>query len=564
MKNIFIVDDIKVNLKILEVLLTRNGYNTISALSGKTALSLLQTKSVDLIISDIQMPEMDGFQFCRLCKLDENLKRIPFVFYSSIQTEAKARKLAQKVGAQAFITKPADPAMLLKTIDDILSEYYSAPLAWQENSSIESHRPYIESRVNKPGTRNNEPAGYDKACNTLLENIPCAAWTIDSTGRITYINPIVKQITGFSTDSIQKMGKQGWLERVHPSDSEKVRTAYQNLFRNNIALDIEYTFEREDGDFIWLHEKSGLPYKKEGRLQVAGVSFDYSQKKYIQILGLKSRPTEAIKIFAGGVAHDLNNLFAGIAGYIELSGMTSITSLERERFLSNALKISRDASDLTQDFFAIASDRKPAKKDTLFGNVVSHVTNSLLNGSDIEYKLEIPSDLWSCWVDPKQMAQAVKNLIINAKEAVVQKGFIEVILQNLFIEKKQICQDIVVSPGHYIKATIRDNGRGIDKENLHQIFYPYYSTKPQDIENGVGLSLTLSEAIITLHGGVMTVKSWKEAGTEMDIYLPAVKQEETPISGTEQMPFQDTIADEGTEFWKEKDKTWKTSYEEPQ
>lgn len=80
MKTILIVDDIKVNLKVLEVLLTRNGYRVLPALSAEKALVLLQDHSCDLIISDIQMPEMDGFQFCRLCQLDERSGISPLCF----------------------------------------------------------------------------------------------------------------------------------------------------------------------------------------------------------------------------------------------------------------------------------------------------------------------------------------------------------------------------------------------------------------------------------------------------------------------------------------------------
>ncbi len=121
MKTILIVDDIKVNLKVLEVLLTRNGYRVLPALSAEKALVLLQDHSCDLIISDIQMPEMDGFQFCRLCQLDEALRYIPLVFYSSARDEKHIRQQARKVGACAVIRKPADPAKLLKTIDTILA-----------------------------------------------------------------------------------------------------------------------------------------------------------------------------------------------------------------------------------------------------------------------------------------------------------------------------------------------------------------------------------------------------------------------------------------------------------
>jgi CheY-like chemotaxis protein len=309
MKSILIVDDIKVNLKVLEVLLTRNGYSTTSALSGKDALSLLQIKSIDLIISDILMPEMDGFQFCRLCKLDENLKHIPFIFYSSTHTEATARKLAQKVGAKAFITKPADPAMLLKTIESILDGHVPSPLEHKE--SVGDNEPLTEiQKTHNARQPRDQQAGW-----ALLKNIPCAVWTVDAGGNITYISPAVEGITGFTMDHLLKTGKREWLTRVHPCHVEEVKSAYRDLYRNRIALDIEYRFD----------------------------------------------------------------------------------------------------------------------------------------------------------------------VLLNAKESLETDGFIEVILQNLSIEETEFISDIVLSPRHYTKTTIRDNGRGIEKAHLHRIFQPYFTTKTRDI-----------------------------------------------------------------------------------
>ncbi len=484
MKSIFIVDDIKINLKVLEVLLARNGYNVISALSGKKALSLLQSTPIDLIISDIQMPEMDGFQFCRLCKLDKNLKHIPFIFYSSMKNEAETRELAQKVGALEFISKPADPDKLLKSIENILYEYsYGTPMS----------------------------------------NVPCVVWTIDSRGKITYITKAVEKITGFPVESIKKMGKRGCLDRVHASDARRVRKAYQNLFQNSIALDIEYRFKCHDGDLIWVYEKTGIPYKKNGLLHVDGIFIDISEKKYIQACQLKSREIEVTKTFANGVFHDLENLFKGISGYIKLSTMASTASSEREHYLSNALNISDNASNLTKIFSVLSTAEKPAKKSAFFSSVVSKVTNSLLNNSGIQYQLKIPSALWSCRVDPGQMEQAVVNLIINARDAVGLEGFIEVTMENLFIDQDGLCLDTSIGPGHYIKATIRDNGHGIDGKILHHIFHPYYSTKSLGIKKGVGLSLAFSEAVILQHGGVITVHSRKDEWTAINIYLPALK-----------------------------------------
>ncbi len=520
MKSILIVDDIKVNLKVLEVLLTRNGYNTTSALSGKDALSLLQIKPIDLIISDILMPGMDGFQFCRLCKLDENLKHIPVIFYSSTHTESTAKKLAKKVGATAFITKPADPAMLLKTIDTILDGHGFSPC---DHESLISEEPEDDSHpetaidIEPAPTIEGPRDGQDLS---LLKNIPCAVWTVDAGGKITYISPGVESITGFTVEYLLRTGKRQWLTRVSPDHVEKVRSAYKNLYQNNIPLDIEYRFQCRDAEIIWLHEKSGLPYTRKGIRYVDGISIDISEKKYIQAHGMKSREHQAIKTFSTGIAHDLNTLITGITGYMELSRMESTTPSEQQQFLSNAMELSTRASELAHQFYVLSSTHKPAKESTLLSDVVAGTTRNILSDSNVQLKLEIPPDLWVCRVEQGPMTQAMTNILLNAKQSLESSGFIEVILQNISIKEREFISDNVLQPGKYIKITIRDNGCGIEKKYLHRIFHPYFSTRPRETRQGQGLGLSISEAIISQHGGVMAVTSQRGTGTTMDIYLP--------------------------------------------
>ena len=533
MKSILIVDDIKVNLKVLEVLLTRNGYNTTSALSGKDALSLLQIKSIDLIISDILMPEMDGFQFCRLCKLDENLKHIPIIFYSSTHTEATARKLAKKVGATAFITKPADPAMLLKTIDTILDDHGSGPSDHEGFISKEPEKAYHE-----PETKDQHISHTNIAQDhqTLLKNIPCAVWTMDIKGEIAYISSAVEKITGFTATHLTQKGKRQWLTRVHPRHVEKVRTAYKNLYRSHIPLDIEYLFECRDGELIWLHEKSGLPYTKKGLRYVDGVSIDISEKKYLQTHEMKSREHRIIQTLTGGIAHDLSTLLTGITGYIELSRMDDTSPSERQTFLTKALDISTRASALNRQFFTLSNNRKPATRTGRLSEVMTAATSRVLADNDVEIKVDIPSDLWPCQVEPTPMAQAMENLLLNAQEALTANGFIEVILQNLSIKKREFIADIVLNPGNYIKTTIRDNGYGIDSDHLPLVRIPYFTTRTRGTTQGLGLGLSITEAIITQHGGVMVITSRKDAGTTMDIYLPALNPEKNTNENADPIP----------------------------
>ena len=117
---ILIVDDNKENIDLLEVLLTNSSYAVSSSKNGKEALKMLRAEKFDLIISDILMPVMDGFQFCRECRKDNKLKSIPFIFYTATYVDKKDEEFALSLGAQSFIRKPKEPDEFLKIIKSIV------------------------------------------------------------------------------------------------------------------------------------------------------------------------------------------------------------------------------------------------------------------------------------------------------------------------------------------------------------------------------------------------------------------------------------------------------------
>ncbi|ALJ03820.1 hypothetical protein APS56_01045 [Pseudalgibacter alginicilyticus] len=125
MKTILIVDDNIENLYLLRVILEKNGYLVVDAKDGKEGLSKLHHTKVDLIISDILMPIMDGYMFCQACKKEKDLKKIPFVFYTSTYTEKPDEEFALKLGAAKFIKKPIDHEALLFIVEDIFDKITS-------------------------------------------------------------------------------------------------------------------------------------------------------------------------------------------------------------------------------------------------------------------------------------------------------------------------------------------------------------------------------------------------------------------------------------------------------
>ena len=107
----------------LEVLLKSNGYEVEQASNGIEALEIARKNPPEMVISDILMPGMDGFSLCRAWKADEQLKNIPFIYYTATYTDPKDEKFAMSLGAEKFIVKPMEPDAFLAIIKEIIQSH---------------------------------------------------------------------------------------------------------------------------------------------------------------------------------------------------------------------------------------------------------------------------------------------------------------------------------------------------------------------------------------------------------------------------------------------------------
>ena len=214
--NVLIVDDQYINRYLLEKLLDGYGYSVLSTEDGTQALETLRTEPVDLIISDILLPKMDGFPLCREVKKDPKLSRIPFVFYTAAYTEQKDREFAESLGADRFIVKPTDPAEFITIIRDLIHdipEEHAEPktIILGENEYLSLHNKRLIHQLEKKLT---ELEGLNKALRisekrykSLFEYANDAIILHEITpngefGRILEANGVASSLLGYSHEEL--------------------------------------------------------------------------------------------------------------------------------------------------------------------------------------------------------------------------------------------------------------------------------------------------------------------------------------------------------------------------
>jgi len=259
--NILIVDDKPENRYLLETLLKGKGYKVISAANGEAALEKLRTESVDLIISDILMPVMDGFQLCRACKGDPALKEIPFVFYTATYVDDKDEAFALDLGADRFIRKPLEPDAFLKAVQEALEDAERGgipPRKPVEREAEETFKLYSERLVRKLEKKMQDLETTRDRLNHIFSSSPAVIYASQPSGDFAaiFISPNVTELLGYApTDFTDTPGF--WADHIHPEDRPRVFEELSRLFTQD-RYAYEYRFRHKDGAYRSMHDAMRL------------------------------------------------------------------------------------------------------------------------------------------------------------------------------------------------------------------------------------------------------------------------------------------------------------------
>ncbi len=373
----------------------------------------------------------------------------------------------------------------------------------------------------------------ERKLRNITSNLGEGIIVLDAFGRLVFVNPESERLLGLSEEEMLFHDIDDLVVvRGEGAGAAEDESPFRRVLQSGIRCSSEDAlFRRKDGSLLPVAYVS-TPFMEKGQVTGSITAFrDISERKGLEKELLKSQKDESLGVLAGGVAHDFNNLLTAIWGNINLAKL--YVDPEEEIVydrLSSAEEALRRARDLAQQLLIFARGSRPLRKPIPSARFVYGAVSFALSGSNVRPSFHFDDNPKPFEVDEGLMNQVIHNLVVNAQDAMPEGGEIKICCENVSVHAGD---DLPLPEGEYVKISIRDQGTGIEKEDLPRIFEPFFTTKPE----GNGLGLAASDAIVRKHGGCITVDSDPGVETLFTLYLPASDQEVAPPGGGGEVAF---------------------------
>jgi PAS domain S-box-containing protein len=269
---VLIVDDNSDNLDFLATLVRGSGWEAATANNGQEALDRARLQPPDLIVSDILMPVMDGYDLCRHWKADDRLKPIPFVFYTATYTESRDEAFGLKLGADLFIIKPQEPGLLMNQLNQVLEKARTsgAARAVSADEDVEFFKGHdeilfrkLEKKMQDLEVANRKLAALEENHRLIFENVTDIIFRIDADLTLTAVSPSVERILGYKPEDFIGRPVSTLVKLLDPESYERALDEIRSVFGGTTITASTYRLITKDGSTI-VGEVSGSPVRREG------------------------------------------------------------------------------------------------------------------------------------------------------------------------------------------------------------------------------------------------------------------------------------------------------------
>jgi PAS domain S-box-containing protein len=523
--NILLVDDQPGRLLTYRAILEPLGERLVEASSGEQALRLLMEDEYAVILLDVNMPGMDGFETASMIHQHPRFEKTPIIFVTAVNVTDMDRLRGYKLGAVDYVMVPVIPEILRSKVV-VLAELFRKRRELQQsnaalkaeksrelerlNASLRAANAELEARNQELRNEVGERARAEQRLRFLADTIPSIVWTCAPDGAITYANRHWYEYY-YGTAAV---GTPGNLTRLvlHPEDSEAVHALVVASLAAGEKFEFEARHRAHDGGYCWYMTRA-VPWRDETGQITSWFGISTSVHEMKQLVE-RLQETDRLKDqFLATLAHELRNPLAPLLNAVNvrrLSGDGRDDPLQglMERQLALLVRLIDDLLDVARISRGKLELRWEA---TTLQDVIESAIETMqpqLRQGRHELRLQLPQRPVSLHGDGLRLSQVFANLLNNASKYSDTGSPIDI---------------IATVDGEEVEVAIRDRGIGLSENQARDVFELFIQA-----DNGIGracgglgIGLTLVRQLVEMHGGTVSVHSEGLGhGSEFRVRLP--------------------------------------------
>ena len=494
-------------------LLVEQGYDVETVVDGVAALAAIRVRKPDIVVTDVMMPQLDGFGLLRAIRGDADLRHLPVIMLSArAGEEAKVEGL--DAGADDYLVKPFSARELLARVSGNIAM----------------------ARVRREAAE--MVAATEARAARVLAGMTEGYVLLDREYRVIEINDEGLRVDGRTREDF--IGRSHW--EIWPgSEAEAQGFLYKRVIEEGAAGSVESHYQWEDGRSVWF-EIDAYPVPDGVAIFYRDISARKLAEEALQELNAtlemrveertrelvaaeealrQAQKMEAMGQLTGGVAHDFNNLLTPIVGALDMLQRRGVGDEREQRLIGGASQSAERARILVQRLLAFAR-RQPLQPTAVDIAKLVHDMADLIastSGPQIRVSIEAADDLPFAQADQNQLEMALLNLSVNARDAMPNGGTLRI-----SANRGQADGDnpLGLTPGGYLRLSVADTGSGMDEATLARAAEPFFSTK--GVGKGTGLGLSMVHGLASQLGGALTIQSRLGVGTNIELWIPITQE----------------------------------------